>query len=215
MEGIQVQPYSNPLTQGTFLDNKYFDPSYLFNNGYAFFYRIYIFLFSIRGDLKNIYFVSLFILATFFIFIIFYCIIRLFEIREKEHHHVEHEIAEYAHHMAEREQHAQTAGSTNPRWVQTLEYLYSGNPGDWKLAIIEADSMLDTLMDDLGFHGATLGEKLRMANQENFRNLTSAWEVHNIRNRIAHEGMNYELSQHEAKRVIATYENIFRGFGYI
>jgi len=60
-----------------------------------------------------------------------------------------------------------------------------------------------------------LGEKLKGATQDKFRNLTTAWEVHTVRNRIAHEGLAYEISQHEAKRVIALYEKIFREFGYI
>ena len=75
--------------------------------------------------------------------------------------------------------------------------------------------MLESLMGDLGFAGETLGDKLKSATQEKFRSLTVAWEVHTIRNRIAHEGMGFELSQHETKRVIAIYEQIFHEFGYI
>ena len=59
------------------------------------------------------------------------------------------------------------------------------------------------------------GDKLKEANQANFRNLSSAWEVHNIRNKIAHEGSSFGLSLHEAKRVIALYEQIFQEFGFI
>jgi hypothetical protein len=70
-------------------------------------------------------------------------------------------------------------------------------------------------MDQLGFRGENLGEKLKEANQDDFPNLTIAWEVHTIRNRIAHEGLAFELSQHEAKRVIALYEEIFHTYGYI
>ncbi len=208
---------NNDLIQGTFLDWKYFDPVYLFNNGYAFFQSLFSFSFGISEDVLNLYYFILFLLAIFFMFIIGYCLVRIFEIRKKEHHHVEHEIAEYAHHQAEREKKAQEGEniSTNPRWVQTLQYLFSSSPGDWKLAIIEADSMLDSLLDQIGFHGESLGEKLRMANQENFKQLTKAWEVHNTRNRIAHQGALYEISQHEAKRIIAIYEGIFSEFGYI
>ena len=70
--------------------------------------------------------------------------------------------------------------------------------------------MLDDLMGQLGFQGENLGDKLKVANQNKFPNLTVAWEVHTIRNRIAHEGLAFELSQHEAKRVIALYEQIFQ-----
>lgn len=214
----ETQPaLNNSLTEGTFLGSKYLNPVYLFNEGYTFFHDLFLFLVRVSDDVITIYYFLVFGLATFFLFIIFYCIIRMFEIRKKEHEHIHHEIEEYAHHMAEKEKKAKAgeSGSTNPRWMKTLTYLYSNSSSDWKLAIIEADAMLDELMSQLGFRGETLGEKLKGADQGNFRNLTAAWEVHTIRNRIAHEGLSYEISQHEAKRVIAIYERIFQEFGYI
>ena len=75
--------------------------------------------------------------------------------------------------------------------------------------------MLEGLLGDLGFKGETLGERLKSADQATFKSLTLAWEVHTIRNRIAHEGTSFELSQREAKRIIAIYEGIFREYGYI
>ncbi len=199
----------------SFLNSKYLDPTYLFLEGYEFFSRLFSIIFSY--DVLNLLYTMMIILSMFFLTLISYCIVRLFEIRKKEEEHVEHEIAEFAHHKREHDKKKEAEGaiSTNPRWVQTLAYLFSDNPGDWKLAIIEADSMLESLMGDLGFKGQTLGEKLKSATQETFRQLTTAWEVHTIRNRIAHEGIAYDVSHHEAKRTIALYENIFREYGYI
>ncbi len=212
-----METANNSVIEGTFLGSKYLNPSYLFTEGFSFFSEVFYFFTRISGDVLNIYYFIIFGSATFFIFIIFYCVIRMFEIRKKEHEHVHHEIAEYAHHLAEKEQRAKAgeSNSSNPRWVNTLVYLFSSSSSDWKLAIIEADAMLDSLMDQLGFKGETLGEKLKGADQGNFRNLTAAWEVHTIRNRIAHEGLSYEISQHEAKRIIAIYEKIFREYGFI
>jgi len=126
-------------------------------------------------------------------------------------------MAEYAHHQREREAEARSQEriSHNDDWVKTLNYLFSENQSDWKLAVIEADSMLETLLSDLGFKGESLGERLKSADLDRFPSLPAAWEVHAVRNRIAHEGLAFELSQHEAKRVIATYEKIFRQYGFI
>ncbi len=157
-------------------------------------------------------------LSIFFIFVITYSFIRMLEIRKKEHEYLHHEVHEYAQKHKEQEMKTWERGGgafLNKRWNAVLEYLFSESPGDWKLAIIEADSMLEALLDQLGFKGDNLGEKLKSANQENFRSLSVAWEVHTIRNRIAHEGLQFEVSQREAKRVIALYEQIFREFGYI
>jgi hypothetical protein len=205
----------NPLLQNTFLSSKYFNPAYLFDQGVAGIKQFVAFIQS--AQVTNIERIIIFLLTLFFLTIICYSIVRLFEIRKKEHAHLHHEIAEYAHNKSEQEKrlHEEVGGSKNERWGKTLDYLFSQHGSDWKLAIIEADSMLEELLDQLGFKGETLGDKLKSANQDNFPNLTAAWEVHTIRNRIAHEGLAFELSQHEAKRVIALYEQIFHGYGFI
>jgi|SRR3989344_4708501 len=210
-----MQPSPNPILGDSALGSQYFNPDYLFNQGVAFFQEL--FRIGIPADIIAVARTIMFFLALFFLTIISYTTVRMFEIRKKEHAHLKHEIEEYAHRQKEREKKLQEreAVSSNPRWLKTLSYLFSQHESDWKLAVIEADSMLEELMKQLGFKGETLGDKLKGATQENFRSLTSAWEVHTIRNRIAHEGMNFELTQREAKRVIAMYEQIFREYGFI
>lgn len=208
----------NPYLQNTFFDSKYFNPTYLFDQGSIHLHNFFSFTSSIPVDQVKIFAkTALFFFAMFFLTIICYVIVRMLEIRAKEHRYIHHEIHEYAHRKAEQEKRLreEVGGSKNERWSKTLSYLFSQHASDWKLAIIEADSMLESLMEQLGFRGETLGDRLRVANQENFPNLTIAWEVHTIRNRIAHEGLNFELSQHEAKRVVALYEQIFHEYGYI
>lgn len=197
------------------------NPSYL--NLEYFFYKVYLFFtqpetFNIDwhtiGSSINTFLV-LFIL--FLVAVISYTSVRLLEIRKKEHEHMHHEIHEFAHKQKAVEDKANKLKniSTNPRWITVLSYLNSSSEGDWKLAVLEADTMLDDLLDQIGFKGDNLGEKLKNADQESFKNLSIAWEVHTIRNRIAHEGANFPLSVREAKRVIALYEDIFRPYGFI
>lgn len=207
----------NSIFGNSILNSKWFNPDYLFAQGSSFFNKLFNYTISVDSQIISIYHTILFFLSLFFLTLMAYCAIRMLEIRAKEDKHLHHEIAEYAHHQAAREKKKQEGDniSKNDRWVKTLNHLFSQHPGDWKLAVIEADAMLDSLMSQIGFTGESLGEKLKMATQDKFHNLTAAWEVHNIRNRIAHEGVDFELSQHEAKRVIALYEQIFREFGYI
>lgn len=210
MENLN-QPYlGDPL-----ITNKYLDPQYLFDNGWYWAQKTFEFITSDRGiaTFKTI----LFFFGMFFITIIFYATIRLFEIRKKEHAHLHHEIHEYAHNKAQYEKHLKekAGGSKNERWSKTLNYLFSQHSSDWKLAIIEADAILEALLEQMGFAGETLGDRLKSANQNNFPQLTTAWEIHTIRNKIAHEGLSFELSHHEAKRVIALYEEIFHAYGFI
>ena len=205
----------NNLLSGSFLGSKYFNPEYLFNQGVLYIKQFFAYIFS--SQVTSIERTILVLFAIFFLAIICYVFVRMLEIRAKEHKHLRHEIGEYMRNKEEQEKrlHEEVGGSKNEHWSKTLNYLFSQHSSDWKLAIIEADSMLFDLMGQLGFQGENLGDRLKLANQNNFPNLTIAWEVHTIRNRIAHEGLAFELSQHEAKRVIALYEQIFHEYGYI
>ncbi len=215
METVNNSNVQNSLINGTFFDSKYFNPEYLFNQGFLYIKKFISFISSDQAT--SIEKTILFLLGMFFLTIICYVIVRMLEIRAKEYKHLHHEIEEYAHNKVEYEKrlHEEVGGSKNEHWGKVLSYLFSQHSSDWKLAIIEADSMLEGLMEQLGFRGESLGDRLKLANQENFPQLTVAWEIHTIRNKIAHEGLAFELSQHEAKRIIAMYEQIFHQYGYI
>jgi hypothetical protein len=93
------------------------------------------------------------------------------------------------------------------RWEQILLRVQSTNPADWKLAIIEADTMLDQAIE-LNFpNGENLGDRLKKITDNELRTLNDAWEAHKLRNAIAHEA-GYELTQHEAKRILRLYQNV-------
>ncbi|MCX6757409.1 MAG: hypothetical protein NTZ44_00795 [Candidatus Nomurabacteria bacterium] len=161
----------------------------------------------------SVYHIILTILSLFFIIIISYCSVRMLEIRKREHEHLHHEIHEYAEKHTNKE--SKNGTPKNERWESVLKYLASSNMSDWKLAIIEADAMLEDLTDLLEFQGDNLGERLKSVNKDRFKSLDDAWEAHIVRNKIAHEGLKFEITQREAQRVIYLYEKVFREFGHI
>ena len=168
------------LLQDTFLGYKYLNPSYLLERIIEFLRSFFDFVSGNGAGIVSTFHNILIIFSIFFLTVICYSLLRVLEIRKKEHKHLEEEIAEYAHRQKEKEKRmAETdAVSKNPRWIQTLAYLFSQHQSDWKLAVIEADSMLEGLLGDLGFKGDTLGDKLKSADQDKFKSLTSAWEGH-------------------------------------
>jgi hypothetical protein len=101
------------------------------------------------------------------------------------------------------------------RWEMVLKHARSANPSDWKLAIIEADTILDAMTESAGFPGLTLGERLRNADPGVFRTLSQAGDAHGIRNRIAHEGSNFQFTSRDRDHVLRLYEDVFREFDYI
>jgi hypothetical protein len=103
----------------------------------------------------------------------------------------------------------------NARWEKILTQSTSMNPADWRLAIIDADAMLDDLVTSMGYRGNSLGERLKVVEISDFTTLEKAWEAHKIRNRIAHSGSDFILTQREASRVIDLYRQVFEEFSYL
>jgi hypothetical protein len=103
----------------------------------------------------------------------------------------------------------------NKKWEKVLDHINSSNPSDWKLAILEADIMLDEMLDKMSYHGETMGEKLKSVEPSDFNTIDKAWEAHKIRNSIAHEGSDFLMNEREAKRVIALYKDVFDEFRYL
>lgn len=101
------------------------------------------------------------------------------------------------------------------RWQKISDHINSENPSDWRLAILEADIILEEMLDHMGLHGETMSEKLKSVEKSDFVNIDLAWEAHKIRNTIAHEGIDFEISHREARRVIGLYETVFKEFHFI
>jgi len=104
------------------------------------------------------------------------------------------------------------ASNNKIQWSVVLDHISSNNSAEWKIAIIEADNILDNILKEAGYEGETLADRLKSAG--NSESVQKAWEAHKVRNEIAHEG-GKEITQHEAKRVISLYENVFKRFGYL
>ncbi len=103
----------------------------------------------------------------------------------------------------------------NTRWIQVQEHINSQNPAEWRMAIIEADTILEEMTIKMGIPGENLGERLKNTEPSDFLTLQNAWEGHKIRNRIAHEGSAYNLTYKDAKGAIDNYEAVFREFEFI
>ncbi|PIQ66953.1 MAG: hypothetical protein COV95_01335, partial [Candidatus Zambryskibacteria bacterium CG11_big_fil_rev_8_21_14_0_20_40_24] len=103
----------------------------------------------------------------------------------------------------------------NKKWQRVLTHMQSTNQSDWKLAILEADIMLEELLDAAKFPGETISEKLKNIEQSDFNTIEAAWEAHKVRNSIAHRGADFAISKDEAQRVITLYKAVFDEFYYI
>ncbi len=103
----------------------------------------------------------------------------------------------------------------NEKWLHIEELTSSENPNDWRLAILEADILLDELINLMGYKGETMGEKMKSIEASDFSTLDQAWEAHKVRNQIAHTGSDFILTLHETRRVVDLYRQVFEEFHFI
>jgi hypothetical protein len=109
--------------------------------------------------------------------------------------------------------HLYRGSAKNNRLEKVLAHSDSSNPNDWKLAIIEADIILDDILKKQGYAGNSLGERLRSISPNQLESVQDAWEAHKVRNRIAHEGDDFILTQRLAQETITKYQRVFTEFG--
>ena len=101
------------------------------------------------------------------------------------------------------------------QWQVVLNHVNSESPAEWKLAILEADSMLDEILEIEGYQGDSLGEKLKAMSPSAIQSYNDLWEAHKMRNQIAHEGTDAELNKKIARDTINKFGAAFKELGHI
>ncbi len=149
---------------------------------------------------------SIFLSLVFFIGII-YC--NFLTSSLGAHHHG----ADHAH--IESVNHPQAPRHPDERWQSIMQRISSPNEGDWRVAIIEADIILDDMLTRMGYFGEGVAEKLKQIEKPDFKTIDSAWEAHKVRNSIAHAGSSYKLSRGLADKTIRQFKEVFEEFYFI
>ncbi len=93
------------------------------------------------------------------------------------------------------------------RWEEIMKTSQQGQMGT-KLALIEADKLLDNVLKSMMIPGETLGERLKMAAYK-YPNITKIWPAHKLRNQLVHD-TSFELRSSEAKRALSDFHDAFR-----
>lgn len=96
-------------------------------------------------------------------------------------------------------------------WLKITNRLNAGIESEYKLAVIEADSLLDEVLKRMGYSGETLGDRLKQLTPKICPNVDEVREAHQIRSNIVHDP-DYRLSFAEAQKVVLIYEQILRSF---
>ena len=90
------------------------------------------------------------------------------------------------------------------QWKKIEQLFGYGKEMNFKLAVIEADKLLDEALKTLNFFGATMAERLKLASYK-FPKLKHVWWAHNVRNHVVHD-VRYALKHGEVKIVLRLFK---------
>lgn len=171
---------------------------------------------NIFASIFNVFQVFSIFISLLFLIGIIYFNVKLGEILHGHGHgHGDHGHEGHDDHNEIHGHHNTHPHTADKRWLNIQTRLASPNEADWRLAIIEADIILDDMLTGIGYKGNAIGDKLKQANRADFRSLDRAWEAHKVRNRIAHDGASFHITHSEATRVLGLYKKVFDEFYYI
>lgn len=160
---------------------------------------------ALLGILWNIYTILAYILSFILLIIYIYASIRYNQYSDLITKQIRDEEALYDEYYRGKK--------SSSRLDQVVARSESDQPDDWKLAIIEADIILDTALKEHGYAGTSLGERLRGITPSQLSSIDDAWEAHKVRNQIAHQGSDFILTRRIASETIARYRRVFAELG--
>ncbi len=99
-------------------------------------------------------------------------------------------------------------------WKRIKRRLASGTPSDLRLAVVDADRVLDEILKVSHFPGTTMDERLASITEAQLPNIKEVLEVHRLRHRIGKDP-GIILTQEEAENAVNIYKKVFVDFGLL
>lgn len=98
-------------------------------------------------------------------------------------------------------------------WLAIENRFSKDEVAHFEMVVLNADKLLDRAMEELGFAGKTMGERLKNS-QNRFSNLNGVWRAHKLRNQIAHE-VNVKLTFEQVRAALSQFKQALKDLGAI
>lgn len=105
------------------------------------------------------------------------------------------------------ELHGLTVEQIKKQWEEIEAISSQGRMGK-KMAIVEADKLLDGVLKSMAMPGTTLGERLKFACYK-YPDLKNVWFAHRLRNQVVHEAT-FEIGDRDARSAVAEYKKALK-----
>ncbi len=144
-------------------------------------------------------------ISILFLFGIIYFTMKRMELREKERERWD------AHFAQVRKTDGREEVSADAReWGAIRDLFHSQEENDWKLALLRTDAFIeDQLTRAFSLdQNLSYADKLKGLTHGDIPLLDEVWNIHKLRNRLAHEKGNFRMSRREADEMMRSAENI-------
>ncbi len=92
-------------------------------------------------------------------------------------------------------------------WIEIEKTMENGIMGA-KLAVIEADKLVDNVLRSMMMPGETMGERLKSAGYK-YPAIGQVWGAHRLRNQLVHDST-FEISERQAKDAVRDFQHALR-----
>lgn len=99
-------------------------------------------------------------------------------------------------------------------WEGIKARLQKGDEANLKLAVVEADKLVDEIIKRMGLPGKDMAERLKQVEVHEIKSIDKIWATHEIRNRIVREP-NFKLAQQEAEAAVGNIEEALKELEYL
>jgi hypothetical protein len=91
------------------------------------------------------------------------------------------------------------------QWKAVRDRLKSDNPSEYKVALLEADALVDKVLGNIGYKGENMAERLAQVTPEQMEDVEALREAHQLRNRVVFE-QDFALGREQAEKALGVYE---------
>ncbi len=99
-------------------------------------------------------------------------------------------------------------------WDKIEERLETGSLSQYKVAILEADNLVDEILLKIGYQGNNMGERLENVDSKQIEEFDDLKKAHQIRNKIIYD-KNFVINKQEAQKAINPYREFLENFEII
>jgi hypothetical protein len=96
---------------------------------------------------------------------------------------------------------------TRKKWDEILARLQTNNPSEYKVALLEADAMLDKILADIGYKGENMMDRLNQITSDQMEDVEDLKEAHQLRNQVVFE-RDMVLEKEQVERALKIYETV-------